>query len=163
MNHLQQLNKFGQSIWLDYIRRNLFTSGELKRLLTEDGITGVTSNPSIFEKAIAGSSDYQDAILEFSGRDDVDAKAIFESLEAYDIQQAADTLRSIYDATDRRDGYISMEVSPRLAHDAEATLAEARRLWAMVDLPRFWSALPALYRTGLQGRSQFRRVFANHL
>ena len=75
MNPLQELNKFGQSIWLDYIRRNLFASGELKRLVTEDGILGVTSNPSIFEKAIAGSTDYQDAILEFSGRDDVDAKS----------------------------------------------------------------------------------------
>ena len=143
MNPLQKLNKFGQSIWLDYIRRNLFASGELKRLVTEDGILGVTSNPSIFEKAIAGSTDYQDAILEFSGRDEVDAKAIFESLEAADIQQAADTLRPTYDATDHRDGYISMEVSPRLAHDGEATLAEARRLWATVDRPNLMVKVPA--------------------
>jgi transaldolase/glucose-6-phosphate isomerase len=143
MSPLQQLHSFGQSVWLDYIRRNLFASGELKRLVTDDGITGVTSNPSIFEKAIAGSSDYQDAILEFARRDDVDAKAIFESLEAADIQQAADTLRSVYDATDRRDGYISMEVSPRLAHDAEATRAEARRLWAMVDRPNLMVKVPA--------------------
>ena len=143
MNPLQQLHGFGQSVWLDYIRRKLFASGELQRLVTEDGITGVTSNPAIFEKAIAGSSDYQDAILEFSGHDDVDAKAIFESLEAADIQQAADTLRSVYDATDRRDGYVSMEVSPRLAHDAEATLAEARRLWAMVDRPNLMLKIPA--------------------
>ncbi len=143
MNPLQQLHRFGQSVWLDYIRRNLFASGELKRLVTDDGITGVTSNPAIFEKAIAGSSDYQDAIVEFSGRNDVDAKAIFESLEASDIQQTADTLRSVYDATDRRDGYVSMEVSPRLAHDAEATLAEARRLWAMVDRPNLMVKVPA--------------------
>jgi transaldolase len=143
MNPLQQLHNFGQSIWFDYIRRNMFVSGELKRLITEDGIRGVTSNPAIFEKAIAGSTDYQDAIKAFSGRDDVDDKAIFESLEAADIQQAADTLRSIYDASDRRDGYISMEVSPRLAHDAEATLAEARRLWAMVDRPNLMVKVPA--------------------
>jgi transaldolase/glucose-6-phosphate isomerase len=142
MNNLQQLHNFGQSIWFDYIRRNMFSSGELKRLLTEDGIMGVTSNPSIFEKAIAGSNDYQDAILEMSGGDN-DSKAIFESLEASDIQQAADTLRSIYDETDRRDGYVSMEVSPRLAHDSEATLAEARRLWAMVDRPNLMVKVPA--------------------
>ena len=143
MNPLKELHKFDQSVWLDYIRRNLFASGELKRLITDDGVTGVTSNPSIFEKAIAGSTDYQDAILEFSGREDVDAKTIFESLEAYDIQHAADTLRSIYDATDHRDGYVSMEVSPRLAHDAEATLAEARRLWTMVDRPNLLVKVPA--------------------
>ena len=143
MNPLQKLNKFGQSVWLDYIRRNLFSSGELKRLITDDGVTGVTSNPSIFEKAIAGSTDYQDAILEFSEREDIDPKAIFESLEAYDIRHAADTLRSVYDATNRRDGYVSMEVSPRLAHDAEATLAEARRLWTMVDRPNLLVKVPA--------------------
>ena len=143
MNRLQKLNSFGQSIWLDYIRRNLFASGELKHMITADGILGVTSNPSIFETAIAGSSDYQDAILEFSGRDDVDAKAIFESLETFDIQQAADTLRPVYDATDHRDGYVSMEVSPRLAHDAESTLAEARRLWAAVDRPNLMVKVPA--------------------
>jgi len=143
MNPLQKMKKFGQSVWLDYIRRNLFVSGELKRLITDDGVTGVTSNPSIFEKAIAGSTDYQDAILEFSGREDVDAKTIFESLEAYDIQHGADTLRSIYDATDHRDGYVSMEVSPRLGHDAEATLTEARRLWTMVDRPNLLVKVPA--------------------
>lgn len=143
MNPLQQLHNFGQSVWLDYIRRNLLASGELKRLVAEDGVTGVTSNPAIFEKAIAGSTDYQDAILEFSGRDDVDAKAIFESLAVSDIQQAADILRSVYDATDRRDGYVSMEVSPRLAHDTEATLAEARRLWVMVDRPNLMIKVPA--------------------
>jgi len=143
MNPLQQLHNFGQSVWFDYIRRNMFVSGELQRLITEDDIRGVTSNPAIFEKAIAGSTDYQDAIQAFSDRDDVDDKAIFESLEAADIQQAADMLKSVYDASDRRDGYISMEVSPRLAHDAEATLAEARRLWAMVDRPNLMVKVPA--------------------
>ena len=143
MNPLQQLHNFGQSVWLDYIRRNLFASGELKRLVAEDGVTGVTSNPSIFEKAIAGSTDYQDAIVELSGRKGADAKTIFESLAVSDIQQAADILRSVYDATDRRDGYVSMEVSPRLAHDTEATLAEARRLWATVDRPNLMIKVPA--------------------
>ena len=143
MNPLQQLNNFGQSVWLDYIRHNLITSGELKRLIAEDGITGVTSNPAIFEKAIAGSTDYQDAILELSSGKNVDAKVIFESLEVSDIQQAADILRPVYDATSHLDGYVSMEVSPRLAHDTEATLAEARHLWTMVDRPNLMIKVPA--------------------
>ena len=100
-------------------------------------------NPSIYEKAIAGSTGYQDAILEFSGREDLDVNVIFESLEATDIQQAADTLRPLYDATDCRDGYVSMEVSPRLAHDGKATLAEARRLWLTVDRPNLMVNVPA--------------------
>ncbi|VAW76399.1 Transaldolase / Glucose-6-phosphate isomerase [hydrothermal vent metagenome] len=143
MNPLQQLHNFGQSIWFDYIRRNLITSGELQRLVTEDGVMGVTSNPAIFEKAIAGSSDYRDAIIELSSNGDVDTKAIYESLAVSDIQQAADILRSVYDASERRDGYVSMEVSPRLAHDTEATLAEARRLWALVDRPNLMVKVPA--------------------
>ncbi|MCD6598139.1 MAG: bifunctional transaldolase/phosoglucose isomerase [Bacteroidales bacterium] len=143
MNPLQELHKFGQSPWMDYIRRDLFASGKLKRLISNDGISGVTSNPSIFEKAIAHSDEYQDAILKFSGREDINAKDIFESLEASDIQNTADTLRPIYDATNRRDGYVSMEVSPRLGHDGPGTLNEARRLWAMVDRPNLLVKVPA--------------------
>ena len=142
MNPLKELHKFGQSPWMDYIRRDLFASGELKRLIADDGISGVTSNPSIFEKAIAHSDEYQDAIMAFSGREDVNAKAIFESLEASDIQNTADTLRPIYDASNHRDGYVSMEVSPRLGHDGQATLEEARRLWAMVDRPNLLVKVP---------------------
>ena len=143
MSPLKELHKFGQSPWMDYIRRDLFASGELKRLIADDGISGVTSNPSIFEKAIAHSDEYQDAITAFSGREDVDAKAIFESLEASDIQNTADTLRPIYDASNHRDGYVSMEVSPRLGHDGQATLEEARRLWEMVDRPNLLVKVPA--------------------
>ncbi len=142
MNNLQKLHNFGQSPWMDYVRRDLFASGKLKSLI-EGGISGVTSNPSIFEKAIAESDLYQGAISAFAGREDVTAKDIFESLEASDIQNAADTLRPVYDATNKRDGYISMEVSPRLGHNAEATLAEARRLWAMVDRPNLLVKVPA--------------------
>ncbi len=143
MNPLKELHKFGQSPWMDYIRRDLFASGKLQALIDNDGISGVTSNPSIFEKAIAHSDQYQDAIMEFSGHEDIDAKAIFESLEASDIKNTADILRPVYDSTKRRDGYVSMEVSPRLGHDAEGTLHEARRLWAMVDRPNLLVKVPA--------------------
>ncbi len=143
MNPLKELHNFGQSPWMDYIRRDLFASGKLKSLIDDDGISGVTSNPSIFEQAIAHSDEYQDAIMAFAGRADVDAKAIFESLEASDIQNTADTLRDIYDSTDHRDGYVSMEVSPRLGHDGPGTLDEARRLWAMVDRPNLLVKVPA--------------------
>ncbi len=143
MNPLQELHNFGQSPWMDYVRRDLFASGKLQGLIDNDGISGVTSNPSIFEKAIAESDLYQDAISAFAGREDVTAKDIFESLEASDIQNTADTLKPTYDATNCRDGYISMEVSPRLGHDAEGTLAEARRLWAMVDRPNLLVKVPA--------------------
>lgn len=142
MNNLQELHNFGQSPWMDYVRRDLFASGKLKSLI-DGGITGVTSNPSIFEKAIADSDLYQDAISAFAGQEDVSAKDIFESLEASDIQNTADILRPVYDATNKRDGYVSMEVSPRLGHDAKGTLAEARRLWAMVDRPNLLVKVPA--------------------
>ncbi len=143
MNPLQELHKFGQSPWLDYIRRNQFASGELKRLINNDGISGVTSNPSIFEKAIAGSDDYHEAIMEFSGQKELSAKDIFESLEIFDIQQAADALRHIYDETHSRDGYVSMEVSPRLSSDKQGTLEEARRLWSSVNRPNLMVKVPA--------------------
>ncbi|RLA73071.1 MAG: transaldolase [Epsilonproteobacteria bacterium] len=143
MNPLKELHNFGQSPWMDYIRRDLFASGKLKSLIDDDGISGVTSNPSIFEQAIAHSDEYQEAIMAFVGRGDIDAKAIFESLEASDIQNAADALRNVYDSTDRRDGYVSMEVSPRLSHDGPGTLDEARRLWAMVDRPNLMVKIPA--------------------
>ncbi|MEA3522315.1 MAG: transaldolase, partial [Campylobacterota bacterium] len=143
MNNLKQLHNFGQSPWMDYIRRDLFKSGELKKLIQDDGISGVTSNPSIFEKAIAHSDEYQDAIIEFSGKNDIDAKAIFESLEVSDIQNAADALKDIYESTSHRDGYVSMEVSPRLSHDTLGTLDEARRLWKMVNRPNLLVKVPA--------------------
>src|SRR5207237_2500712 len=132
-NPLLLLQKQGQSVWLDYIRRNLITSGELKRLIDEDGLRGITSNPSIFEKAITGSTDYTDILGALQSRRDLDAKARYEQLAIRDIQDAADILRSVYQSTKRRDGYVSLEVSPYLARDTKGTIEEARRLWKAVD------------------------------
>src|SRR2546422_9337808 len=105
-NALKELNRYGQSVWLDYIRRSLIASGELKRLIDEDGLRGVTSNPSIFEKAIAGSSDYDDAMQVLAREGDFDAKALYERLAIADIQAAADVMRPVYEQTHRRDGYV---------------------------------------------------------
>src|SRR5215510_8268936 len=110
-NPLRALQVFGQSVWLDYIRRSLITSGELHRLIDEDGLRGVTSNPAIFEKAITGSSDYR-PVLERPDAQTLDAKMLYETLAVRDIQDAADALRAVYDQTSRRDGYVSLEVSP---------------------------------------------------
>src|SRR5579872_3884642 len=132
-NPLKDLLKYGQSVWLDYIRRNLLTSGELKRLIEEDGLRGMTSNPAIFEKAIAGSTDYSDILQSLQSRTDLDAKARYEILAIRDIQDAADALRPVYDSSKRRDGYVSLEVSPYLARDTQGTLEEARRLWKTVN------------------------------
>ena len=128
VNPLKQLLKYGQSVWLDYIRRNLITSGELKRLIDEDGLRGMTSNPSIFEKAIAGSTDYTDFLNSLRDRTDLDAKARYELLAIRDIQDAADLMRPVYDSAKRKDGFVSLEVSPYLAHDTQGTIAEARPL-----------------------------------
>src|SRR5208282_6677482 len=132
VNPLKELIKFGQSVWLDYIRRYLFTSGELKRLIDEDGLRGMTSNPSIFEKAIAGSDLYAKTLAELEKRKDLDAKGRYEELAIKDIQDAADFLRPLYQQTKKRDGYVSLEVSPYLAHQTQETLDEARRLWKRV-------------------------------
>src|ERR1700733_2506608 len=132
-NPLKDVLKYGQSVWLDYIRRNLLTSGELQRLIEEDGLRGMTSNPAIFEKAIAGSSDYTELLQSLQSRTDLDAKARYEILAIRDIQDAADFLRPVYDSSKRRDGYVSLEVSPYLARDTQCTLEEARRLWKTVN------------------------------
>src|SRR5271154_6147051 len=128
-NPLIQLQTFGQSIWLDYIRRDLLKGGELQRLITEDGLRGMTSNPAIFEKAIAGSTEYQDFLDSLANRADLDAKGRYELLAIRDIPDAADLLRPVYKSTKRRDGYVSLEVSPYLGHAQNATLDEARRRW----------------------------------
>jgi transaldolase/glucose-6-phosphate isomerase len=133
MNPLKELSEFGQSVWLDFIQRKLLTGGELKRMVEEDGLKGVTSNPAIFEKAIADSDDYDDVIAELGGDGSADPKAVYEAIATRDIQDAADVLKPVYDETERRDGYVSLEVSPYLAHDTEATVAEARRLWNTVS------------------------------
>ena len=151
VNPLKELLKYGQSVWLDYIRRNLITSGELKRLIEEDGLRGMTSNPSIFEKAIAGSTDYTDFLNSLKGRHDLDAKARYEMLAIRDIQDATDLMRPVYDSAHRKDGFVSLEVSPYLANETEGTVAEARRLWktvnrenVMIKVPGTPAGLPAI-------------------
>jgi len=140
-NTLRALQRYGQSVWLDYIRRSLLTSGELQRLIDEDGLRGLTSNPSIFEKAIAGSSDYRD-VLSVAPRG-VDARALYERIAVRDVQEAADLLRRVYEQTAKRDGYVSLEASPLLAHDTAGTVEEARRLWKAVSRPNLMIKVPA--------------------
>jgi len=141
-NPLKDLLKFGQSVWLDYIRRDLITSGELKRLIEEDGLRGMTSNPAIFEKAIVGSEDYADILATLKGRKDLDAKGKFEVIAIRDIQDATDLLRPVYDESKWSDGYVSLEVSPHLARDTQRTLDEARRLWQAVNRPNLMIKVP---------------------
>jgi transaldolase / glucose-6-phosphate isomerase len=136
----------GQSVWFDNIRRGLLTSGEFERMVREDGLSGVTSNPSIFEKAIVGSTDYDEALAEARAAtphgDAPDPKSVYEGLAIADLRQAADVLRPVYEETDGGDGYVSMEVAPDLAHDTPGTVAEARRLWAAVDRPNLMIKVP---------------------
>lgn len=141
-NPLIRIQDFGQSIWLDFIRRGTIISGELKQLITRDGVRGVTSNPAIFEKAINGSSDYTAAVrsLALAGKSVVD---IYETLVVEDIRHAADQFRPLYDQLDGRDGFVSLEVSPLLARDTEGTIAEARRLWRLLDRPNVFIKVPA--------------------
>jgi transaldolase/glucose-6-phosphate isomerase len=150
-NPLKDLLKYGQSVWFDYIRRDLLTSGELKRLIEEDGLRGMTSNPSIFEKAIADSTLYSDVLQSLRPRTDLDAKGRYEILAIRDIQDAADIFRPVYQDSKRRDGYVSLEVSPYLARDTQGTLAEARRLWKtvgreniMIKVPGTAEGIPAV-------------------
>ena len=141
-NPLQRLARFGQSVWLDYIRRSLMTSGELRRLVESDGLGGMTSNPSIFEKAIEGGEEYGEFLTRLRVDETLDAKAIYERLAIRDIQDAADVLRPVYDRMQRRDGYVSLEVAPFLAHQTQATVEEARRLWKTVGRPNLMIKVP---------------------
>jgi transaldolase / glucose-6-phosphate isomerase len=150
-NPLKQLLRFGQSVWLDYIRRDLISSGELARLIQEDGLRGMTSNPTIFEKAIAHSPDYLPALEQLTQRKDLDAKGVYEQIAIRDIQDAADVLRPVYEQSERRDGYVSLEVSPYLAHQTRETIDEARRLWKtvarqniMIKVPGTEEGIPAI-------------------
>ncbi len=140
-NPLKQLARFGQSIWLDYIRRSLMTSGDLRRMVEEDGLGGMTSNPSIFEKAMGGA-EYADYLAELRKNKTLDAKGIYEGLAIRDIQDAADVLRPVYDRTKKHDGYVSMEVSPYLAYKTQETIDEALRLWKAVDRPNLMIKIP---------------------
>lgn len=142
INSLQELHQYGQSVWLDYIRRSLIDSGELKRLVDEDGLRGVTSNPSIFEKAITGSSDYSKALNVLRRQPELDAKAMYETIAIRDIQDAADVLRVVYDQSKGKDGFVSLEVSPTLARDTSGTIDEARRLWHSVNRPNLMVKVP---------------------
>ncbi len=141
MTKLHELANLGQAIWLDYIRRSFITSGELQALI-DQGVRGLTSNPSIFEKAIAGSADY-DADLRSLVEAGKSVGEIYESLVLDDIRRVADILRPVYDQTGGADGYVSLEVSPTLAHDTDGTIAEARRLFAALDRPNVMIKVPA--------------------
>lgn len=141
-NPLLELAKFGQSIWLDYTRRDLVQNGELRRLIEEDGLRGMTSNPAIFEKAIIGSQLYEEDIrtMTLNGES---PERLYEALSQHDIQGAADEFRSVYDKTAAADGYVSLEVNPHLAHDTKGTVAEARRLWHALNRPNVFIKVPA--------------------
>ena len=150
-NPLKELLNYGQSMWLDYIRRDLFTTGKLKQMIAEDGLRGMTSNPAIFEKAIADSSLYDDFLKTLASRSDLDTTARYEQIAIRDIQAAADALRPVYDESKFRDGYVSLEVSPYLARKTQETIDEARRLWkavqrenVMIKVPGTAEGLPAI-------------------
>jgi transaldolase / glucose-6-phosphate isomerase len=150
-NPLKALLDYGQSMWLDYIRRDLITSGSLKKMIEDDGLRGMTSNPSIFEKAIGESSLYDDILKSLASRNDLDTTARYEQIAIRDIQGAADILRPVYESSKFRDGYVSLEVSPLLALKTQETIDEARRLWkavnrenVMIKIPGTAEGLPAI-------------------
>ncbi|MBW4632367.1 MAG: transaldolase [Iphinoe sp. HA4291-MV1] len=149
-NQLLEIKKYGQSIWMDNLSRDIIQSGELKDLVENKGICGITSNPTIFEKAIAGNAIY-DADIEAGIREGLSTDKIYESLAFADIRSACDILRPVYDATDGLDGYVSIEVPPTIAHDTQATIKEARRYFqevgrenVMIKIPGTDAGLPAV-------------------
>ena len=141
-NPLKQLETLGQSIWLDYIKRDLISSGKLKKLIDEDGLRGMTSNPSLFENAIAKSSDY-DADIQKMLQEGKDVNMIYAALTQKDVQDAADEFCHLYNQMNGRDGYVSLEVNPHLAHDTNGTIEEARRLWTQLNRPNVFIKVPA--------------------
>jgi transaldolase len=146
-NALRRVQGLGQSIWLDYIHRDLIASGRLRRLIEEDALSGMTSNPSIFEKAIAEGNSYDDEILSLSS-EGADARRIYDELSRHDVGAAADEFRSVYEATRGDDGFVSLEVDPHLAEDTAGSIAEARRLWSALQRPNVMIKIPAT-RAGL--------------
>jgi transaldolase/glucose-6-phosphate isomerase len=142
INPLLQLSEVGQAVWLDFIDRKILETGELKRLVEQDGLKGVTSNPSIFEKAMGEGGDYDARLQGFLAKGEAQAAEVYEFLAIGDIRDAADQLRPVYDVTAGADGFASLEVSPYLALDTEATITEARRLWATVDRPNLMVKVP---------------------
>ncbi len=140
-NALRRLERLGQSVWIDFIRRGMISSGELRRLIEGDGVSGITSNPAIFGRAIGGSHDYDDSIraLSLAGKG---AREIYDSLTIEDIREAADLLRHTFNRTAGKDGYVSIEVSPLLAHDTKGTIDEAHRLWGAIKRPNVMIKVP---------------------
>jgi transaldolase/glucose-6-phosphate isomerase len=143
MNPVKELQNHGQAIWLDFLARGFIAKGDLKRFVDDDGLRGVTSNPSIFEKAIGSSGEYDNAIARILDKDDRSVAGIYEQLAVEDIQHAADVLRPVYDQLNGADGFVSLEVSPYLANDTKATIAEAERLWKSVDRKNLMIKVPA--------------------
>jgi transaldolase / glucose-6-phosphate isomerase len=141
-NPIKALNDFGQSPWMDYIRRDLLTGGGLKKMIEQDGLRGQTSNPTIFEKAITGGQFYSD-ITDSPEAKKLDAKGVYEKIAIRDVQDATDIFKSVYADTKHRDGYVSLEVSPLLANDTQGTIDEARRLWKSVNRPNVMIKVPA--------------------
>jgi len=178
-NPLRELERYGQSIWYDSLRRGLIASGELARFVVEDGLKGLTTNPAIYERAIDSTRDYDAELVGLLRRPDLDAKGVYEQLAIHDIQAAADLLGPVYDRTGGRDGFVSLEVSPAAARDDRATVAEALRLWravdrrnAMIKVPGTPEALRAIRRllaedvnvnvTLLFSREAYRKVAEAH-
>lgn len=151
-NPLQKLKTLGQSVWLDYIQRGILDNGEIAGMIENDGLAGITSNPAIFEKAINEHSDYEQAITSLA-RNGVGASEIYEMLVIEDVQHAADLFMPVYEESNGRDGFVSLEVSPYLAYDTENTVDEARRLWAKLDRPNVMIKVPAT-RSGLPAMTQ---------
>lgn len=144
MDPLKQLQEYGQSVWLDYLRRDFIVKGELSRMTNEEGLAGVTTNPTIFEKAINESTDYEEALRKLLDADPhIDAATVYEKLSVEDVRMAADVLRPAYDRMWGSDGFVSIEVSPYLSRDTAGTIAEARRLWREVDRPNVMIKIPA--------------------
>src|SRR3984885_16325462 len=141
-NPLKALNDYGQSPWMDYIRRDLLTSGGLKKMIDNDGLRGMTSNPTIFEKAITGGTYYSD-ITDSPDAKKLDAKGVYEKIAIRDVQDATDIFKGVYAETKRRDGYVSLEVSPLLANNTQGTIEEARRLWKAVGRENVMIKVPA--------------------
>ena len=142
MNPLLQLKSLGQSIWLDYIQREMIVSGKIKRMIDDDGVAGITSNPAIFEKAISAHHEYDQAITRLVDQG-ADARTMYESLTLEDVSRAADLFRPLYDITKGGDGFVSVEVSPHLADDTDGTITEALRLWGQLDRPNIMIKVPA--------------------
>jgi transaldolase / glucose-6-phosphate isomerase len=158
MNSVQALQRHGQAVWLDFLSRGFLADGGLQKLVDDDGVRGVTSNPSIFEKAIGHSDEYDAAIGSILHMHDRSPGELYECLAVEDVKHAADILRPVFDTTDGADGFVSIEVSPYLATDTQRTIAEAKRLWSeidrrnlMVKVPGTPAGLPAIHALTAEG------------